>query len=104
MGSASQGNQREFFRAKPGFCSAEQQQPQISRVKMFSQEVERSGDQAQDARKHERRAHRFTGRQPNDQDESRHGEAAAANAGQTYSDSYNESQQEAHSPARFEKV
>ena len=73
-------------------------------MKLFSQEIERRGYQAQDAREHERRAHSFTGRQPDDEDESRHGEAAAANAGQTYSDSYNESQQEAHSPARFEKV
>jgi hypothetical protein len=70
---------------------SEQKQPEISRVKVFSQEIERRGDQAQDARKHERRAHRFTGRQSNDQDESRNGEAAAANTGQTYSDSYEES-------------
>src|SRR5258708_31062566 len=58
---------------------SQQKQPQISRVKMFSQEVERSGNQAQDAREHECRAHRFTGRQPNDQNESRNGEAPSAN-------------------------
>jgi len=49
-------------------------------VKPFSEEIERGRNQAQDAREHERRAHRFTGRQPNNQDEGRNSEAAAANA------------------------
>jgi hypothetical protein len=70
---------------------SEQKQPEISRVKVFSQKIERRGYQAQDAREHERSAHRFTGSQPDYQYESRHGEAAAADAGQTYSDSYEES-------------
>jgi hypothetical protein len=60
-------------------------------MKAFSQEIERGRNQAQDAREHERRAHRFTGRQPDDQNESRNGKAAAANTGQTNGDSYEES-------------
>src|SRR6266446_5137985 len=70
---------------------SKQKQPEISRVKVFSQHVEWGRDQAQDAREYERRAHRFTGRQSHDQYERRNGEAAPANAGHTYGDSYKES-------------
>src|SRR5216684_815542 len=68
-----------------------QKQPEIPRVKVFSQQVKRRCDQAQDAREYERRAHGFTGGQSDYQDERRNSEAAAANAGQADRDSYQES-------------
>ena len=81
-----------------------QKQPKISCVKVFPQQVEGCCDQPQDACEHERGAYGFTSGQSDDQNKRRNGEAAAANAGQTYRDSYKESQKEAHPSARFEKV
>src|SRR5947207_12164590 len=82
----------------------EEKQPQIARVKVLSQEIERRGDQAQDSSEDERRAHSFTSRQPHDQDERGHSEAASANTGQTNGDGDQETDTEGHASPRFERV
>src|SRR5207253_1310367 len=83
---------------------AAQQQPEIPRVNLAAEEIERGGNQTHKPREHKGSADSFPGRKTRKKQESGHGETSAADSGKSDGERNNESDQKLRHSARSEKV